>query len=221
MITVWGRRNSLNVQKVMWTLGELGLAYERLDVAGSFGFPDDYATLNPNRVVPTIGDGDLTLWESNVCVRYLCRKYGKGTLWPDDVGALALADQWMDWQTSTLGQAFFHIFLNKIRLPADKADAAQIEAGIANCARLFGHLDEQLADRQFVAGDAFTLGDIPLGVMSHRYLTLDIERPQIPHVVDWYRRLSERPAYQNHVMIPFGRNSEEWLVEEKRGAGVQ
>ena len=89
MITVLGRRNSANVQKVMWTLGELGLAYQRHDVGGSFGYPDDYP--NPNRVVPCIRDGDLTLYESNACVRYLARRYGAGSLWPQDPAA-AIAD---------------------------------------------------------------------------------------------------------------------------------
>lgn len=205
----------------MWAVGELGLDYERNDVAGSFGFPDDYVSLNPNRVVPTIQDGSLTLWESNACVRYLSRTYGKGTLWPDDATALAHADQWMDWQSSTLNQAFFQIFLNKIRLPADRANAAQIEAGIESCARLFTHLDEHLAVTRYMAGETFTMADIVLGAIAHRYLVLDIERPPLAHVERWRNQLDERQAYQKHVMIPFGRNSTEWLAEEKKGAGVQ
>ena len=93
MIAVQGRRNSVNVQKVMWTLGELDLAYERLDVGGSFGFADDYAQDNPNGVIPTIRDGDLTLWESHACVRYLAQHYGAGTLWPSAARQRALAER--------------------------------------------------------------------------------------------------------------------------------
>ena len=121
MITVYGRRNSMNVQKVMWTLGELGLEYHRHDVAGSFGFPPEYQNLNPNGVVPTIQDGDLTLWESNACVRYLARTYGEGSLWPSDAITLAHGDQWMDWASSTMNPAFFGIFMNLIRVPAERA----------------------------------------------------------------------------------------------------
>ena len=94
MIKVLGRRNSANVQKVMWALGELALDYQRENIAGSFGFPDDYP--NPINVVPTILDGDITVWESNACVRYIARQYGDGSLWPDDPKTLAQADQWMD-----------------------------------------------------------------------------------------------------------------------------
>ena len=60
----------------MWTAGELGIEYAREDMGGSFGFSDEYLRLNPNKVVPTIRDGDLSLWESNACVRYLARTYG-------------------------------------------------------------------------------------------------------------------------------------------------
>lgn len=221
MIIVYGRRNSMNVQKVMWTLGELGLAYQRHDVAGSFGFPPEYTSLNPNSVVPTIADGDLILWESNACVRYLARTYGGGSLWPKDGRTLAQGDQWMDWATSTMYPAFFGAFLNMIRIPAAKSNQQQIAASIDRCKTLAKQLDDHLADQQFMAGDALTIGDIPLGSMMYRYFNLQIERPSVPHVEAWYERLCARPAYEKHVMIPFGSNAEEWLIEEKRNAGIQ
>ena len=220
-IEVLGRRNSANVQKVMWTIGELSLDYRREDVGGSFGYPDDYSQLNPNRLVPTIRDGALTLWESNSCVRYLARCYGPGTLWPEDEATLAVADQWMGWQRSEFFVSFFRVFLNMIRMPADRADAAEIDAGAKDCARLYAMVDERLAGRPYLAGDELTMADIPLGAFTYRYMNLDIERPALPHVDAWYTRLCDRPAYQKHVMIPFGRNADEWLEEEKKNAGVQ
>lgn len=220
-IRVLGRRNSANVQKVMWAIGELSLDYQRDDVGGSFGYPDDYEKLNPNRLVPTIQDGDLTLWESNACVRYLARRYGRDSLWPEDETALTQADQWMAWQRSEYYFSFFQVFLNMIRKPAAKADATQIEAGIKDCARLYAMLNEHLSRQPYIAGDALTMGDIPLGTFTYRYMMLEIGRPSLPHVEAWYERLTGRPAYQKHVMIPFGRNSDEWLVEEKKNAGLQ
>ena len=221
MITVYGRRNSMNVQKVMWTLGELGLEYHRHDVAGSFGFPPEYQNLNPNGVVPTIQDGDLTLWESNACVRYLARTYGEGSLWPSDAITLAHGDQWMDWASSTMNPAFFGIFMNLIRVPAERANMQQVAASVDRCATLARHLDGHLADQSFMAGDSLTIGDISLGCVFYRYFNLDIDRPDVPSLKAWYGRLCERKAYQKHVMIPFGSNAEEWLVEEKKNAGVQ
>lgn len=83
MLTVWGRKNSINVQKVMWTVGELGLEYRRHDVGRQFGGLDtpEFLALNPNGLVPVIEDGGTVVWESNAVVRYLAAKYGAGGLW--------------------------------------------------------------------------------------------------------------------------------------------
>jgi len=220
-IEVMGRRNSANVQKVMWVLGELALDYQRTDVAGSFGVPEGYEKLNPNPVVPTIRDDALVLWESNACVRYLAREYGAGSLWPDDPKTLAIADQWMEWQRSDFSMGFFPMFMNMIRIPADQANPAAAERGAVTCAKVIVQLEAHLADRRYVAGDALTIGDIPLGPMIYRYLAMDIERPDLPNVQAWYERLAERPAYQRHVMIPFGSNPAEWNDEEQKNAGIQ
>ena len=230
-IEVFGRRNSANVQKVMWVLGELGLAYKRHDVAGSFGVPPGYSELNPNPIVPTIRDGDLTLWESNACVRYLSREYGgleslgadtdRPMLWPQDRNTLAHADQWMEWQRSDLSNGFFPMFMNMIRTPQDKANVKAIERGVQGCNRAFTQLDAHLAHHSYVAGEQFTMGDIPLGPMVYRYLAMQIDRPELPNLKAWYHRLSQRPAYQRHVMIPFGNNLAEWDELERGGADVQ
>ena len=221
MISIIGRRNSANVQKVMWTVGELGIEYTRQDMGGSFGYSDDYSQLNPNQVVPTIRDGDLSLWESNACVRYLARTYGKGSLWPTDSRTLALADQWMEWQRSDISSAFFPLFQNKIKFSADQVNADHMTAGADQCARLYHQLDQHLEQSPYLAGDEFTMADIPLGTITYRYLNLDIERIELPHVSRWYQRLCERPAFQYHVMIPFGANAEEWLQEEINNAKIQ
>lgn len=225
MLTVLGRRNSVNVQKVMWTIGELGLAYERVNVGGSFGYPDSYATLNPNAFVPTLQDASLTLWESNTCVRYLARTYGQDSLWPAATAKgsdrCARAEQWMDWQGGTLMPAFFLVFFNTIRRPAGQADAAAVAEGEDRTAAAYQILDHALADSPYLAGDTFSMADIPAGAMTYRYMTMDINRPELPNVTRWYQSLCARPAYQRHVMIEFGRNNEEWLQLEKAGADVQ
>ena len=101
MLKIWGRKNSINVQKVMWMVGELGLAHHRYDVGGPFGKnrEPEYLALNPNGLVPTIQDGDFILWESNTILRYLAHKSGKYRPAGPNLGSLA--DQWMDWQQSS------------------------------------------------------------------------------------------------------------------------
>ncbi|MEM7000742.1 MAG: glutathione S-transferase family protein [Pseudomonadota bacterium] len=217
MIEVLGRRNSANVQKVMWTLGELGLEYRRHDVGGSFGYPDDYP--NPNPIVPTIRDGQLVVWESNACVRYLARTYGAGALWPEAVAQQACADMWMEWQRSDISMAFFPLFQMKIRGMGGTPE--KIERAIQACGTVFAQLEQQLADRDFVCGERLTVADIAIGAMMFRYMTLDIERPALPAINAWYQRLTERQSYQKHVMLEYGSNVEEWQAHEEANAGIQ
>lgn len=221
MITIWGRRNSLNVQKVMWTVGELDLAFNRKDVGGSFGTTEEYRGMNPNNVVPTIVDGDLTLYESNTCVRYLARTYGAGSLYPEDPKAAALADQWMEWQTSTFSGAFFQLFFNKVRsVDSPKAQAAATR-GLDMTISLLEQLEIQLAGKSFIIGDTLTMADIPLGSHLYRWFEMEIDRPELPNVASYYKRLTQRTTYQHHVMVPFGSNPDEWLESERLTMGRQ
>lgn len=217
MITVLGRRNSANVQKVMWTLGELDLPYQRNDVGGSFGYPEDYPS--PNQVVPTMKDDDLVVWESGACVRHLARTYGAGSLWPEDPAQLALADMWMEWHRSDIAAAFFPLFQMLIRdMPSTPETIARLTA---NCGRIFGQLDTQLQGRDFICGDTLSMADIVNGAIAYRYMTLPIERPALPAMQAWYARLTDRPAYRKHVMIEYGRNIDEWNAHEAANAEIQ
>ncbi|HUO88794.1 MAG TPA: glutathione S-transferase [Rhizomicrobium sp.] len=206
MVKIWGRRNSINVQKAMWTVGELGLAHERIDAGGAFGGLDseEFGALNPNRRVPVIDDGGTVVWESHAIVRYLAARYGEGSLWPSDPGRRAASDQWTDWVTADLQPAFVGgVFWNFYRTPEDRRDWPLIRQGIARSAILFRLLDRHLAGRAFIAGDDFTFGDIPAGAQLYRYFELEIDRPDLPNVEAWYDRLKARPAYREHVMVPF------------------
>ena len=204
MLKVWGRDNSINVQKVMWTVGELGLEHERIDAGGKFGRLDtpEYGAMNPNRRVPTVDDDGVIVWESNACVRYIAARYGAGRLWPEDPAARAQADMWMDWQVSTLGPDMTVVFWGLVRTPEAERDYAAIQAAGERLGASWRILDHHLASRAFIAGDAFTMGDIPLGAHAYRYLNLPLERPKLPNVEVWYARVRERGPFRNHVMLP-------------------
>ena len=206
-ITIWGRRNSFNVQKVMWLVGELGLAHEHIDAGGSFGGLDDAAfrAMNPHGRVPVLRDGETIVWESHAILRYLAAQHGGERFWPGDAARRADADQWMDWSQTALQPAFLTgIFWGYYSTPAAERDWAAIRASLERCSGYFRLLDRILAERRFLAGDDFGLADIPAGTTLYRYFELDIARPAVPHVEAWYARLKARPAYRRHVMIPFG-----------------
>ncbi len=201
MLKIWGRNTSSNVQKAMWAVGEVGLEYQRFDVGGAFGKNREpaYLAMNPNGLVPTLQDGDFILWESNTIVRYLAREYGAGKLEPSDPQSRARASQWMDWQLSVVGPAIFAAFWGLIRTPEEKRDLAAIAASQAKTTEAMKILDAHLGRAAFVAGDQFSMGDIPVGVMAYRFRQLCPDRPEMPHLERWYAELQKRPAFKEQV----------------------
>ena len=205
MLKIWGRTNSVNVQKVLWCLAELGVPYERIDAGLTHGKNKEprYLELNPNGRVPLLQDGAFSLWESNTIVRYLCARFGRGTLWPESLETRALAERWMDWQLSTLITPVSTVFWNLIRTPPERRDPAAVARATAEANRAAEILDGHLRGSAFTACDSFTMGDIPVGALAHRWLALPgVERPELPALRTWYARLTERPAYREHVMLP-------------------
>ncbi len=204
MLKVWGRRNSINVQKVLWCCAELGLDYERVDAGGAFGLTRDpeYLALNPNGLVPTISDDGFVLWESNVIVRYLSAKHGMGTLYPEDLQERADAERWMDWQLGTLWANMRPVFIGLIRTPPEERDETSIEAFRRKTVETWSILEACLSDRDYVTGSSFNMADIPLGVSMYRWLQLAVEKPPTPNLEAWYARLRDRPAFRENVMLP-------------------
>ena len=204
MLKIWGRTNSINVQKVLWCCGELGLQYERVDAGMHFGVNNtpEYKAMNPNGLVPTIDDDGFVLWESHAIVRYLARKHGKGTLLPNDERAAADADRWMEWYSTTVWADLRPIFWNLVRTAPENRDMGLVEQSRQKLATTLGIADANLAKRDYMGGASFTMADIPMGVAAYRWLNLPIERPSLPNLERWYKRISERPAFAKHCMLP-------------------
>jgi len=206
MLTIWGRRTSYNVQKVLWLADELGLDYRHRPAGGDAGGLDDEAFLamNPNGRIPVIRDGETVVWETHAILRYLAAEHGGSDFQRTTPAAQSAVDRWLDWSLSELEPAFFTgVFWGFYRTPAAQRDAKAIERALTKCDRLYRILDRQLATRPFLSGEALGLADIPAGTTLYRYFELEIPRPRLPNVEAWYRRLQERPAYRSHVMRPF------------------
>jgi glutathione S-transferase len=205
MLKVWGRATSVNVQKVMWAVGEMGIAHERIDVGGRFGglATPAYLAMNPNARIPTIEDDGVVVWESNAIIRYLAARYDEGGLWARDPGARAPADAWMDWMQTTLAPDFYGVFWAVVRTPAARQDRAAIKDLTERLTIHYVLLDRQLASHPYLLGDRFSLADIAVGVTLYRYFEMEIARPALSNLQAWYKRLRERPAFSDHVMISF------------------
>lgn len=204
MLRIWGRDNSVNVQKALWCCEEMEVPYERVDAGGSFGVVNtqQYRNLNPNGLVPTLEDEGFVLWESNAIVRYLAAKHSAGKLWPEDLKERAEADRWMDWQATTFWPAFRPLFWNLVRTPPEQRDQAAMEESRLKTAEILAYLDAHLRNRSYIVGDALTMGDIPLGCAIWRWVSLPIDRPELANVQRWFETLGTRPAFSKIVMQP-------------------
>lgn len=201
MLKIWGRKNSINVQKVMWCVAELGLKYERIDAGLEFGVVTEkyYRDLNPNGLVPVIKDKEITVWESHAIIRYLCATYSAGDLWPTDPVIRSQSDQWMDWLYTHFFLPHRVVFWGLIRTAEADRDMDNIRAQVKAGGDCLMVLDSHLEGKSFIAGERLTIGDFPMGCMTHRWFAMDIERPILPNIESWLERLKERPEFNQHV----------------------
>jgi glutathione S-transferase len=185
-LTIWGRANSVNVQKVLWCLRELDLA------------------MNPNGRIPTLVDGDYVLWESNSVMRYLCLAYGQGSpIYPAAPKARAAVDRWLDWTLSTLQPVDRPVFWALVRTPPEQRDMAAIQKDADAEAVQWRIVDARLATRRFIEGDPFTIADIALGAFARRWFGVEgITKPELPNLTRWFAQIGSRPGFVQFIAPP-------------------
>ncbi|QGZ64155.1 glutathione S-transferase family protein [Paraburkholderia acidisoli] len=206
MITIWGRANSVNVQKVLWCCDELVLPFERIDAGGQFGRLNEpsFLALNPNGKVPTLVDGNYVLWESNAIVRYLALEYGPSSmLYPAEPKVRGSIERWLDWSATSLAPAERPVFLGLVRTPPEKRDMAQIAADLHQVSQHWRLLDQHLTGRFFLENERFSIADIVLGAFARRWFGLEgVEREPLPNLERWYQRIAQREGFRKYVGIP-------------------
>ena len=207
MLKVWGRKSSSNVQALIWCIGELNLAYERIDAGFVYGLVDTtaYLSMNPNGTVPTLQDGsDPPLWETGAILRYLANTYATGEFWPADRIGRASVDKWAEWSKMNIALNFTApVFWRVVRTPPSKQDPAAIREALRALDRFLDIAETRLSVWPYLAGEHFTLADIQFGHCLFRYFDIDIERTQHRYVRRYYDALTARPAFQEHVMLAY------------------
>ena len=207
MLTVWGRKTSSNVQAAMWCIGELGLEYQRHDIGHKFGGTDteDFIEMNPNRTVPVLRDGNgPPIWETGCILRYLANSYGNDEFWPRNLQARTEVDQWAEWSKINIAIGFtVPVFWQVVRTPERDRDPEAIRQAVDALEGKLAIADRRLTQHDFLVSDDFTLADIQFGHLLYRYFDIDIGRTSLPAIAAYYERLCERPAYREHVMIPY------------------
>jgi len=203
-LRVWGHPRSINVQKVLWAIDELGLDYERIDAGGTFGRvrDADYLTLNPNGLIPTLEDGGAVLWESNAIVRYLYTKYGTHPALPSDLALRGRADGWTDWYATTFWANVRPLVVQLVRTAPEQRDQKLVESSLHAASAAAEILERELGKKPYLAGDHFTFGDIPVASASQRWFNLPLQRAKLPAFEAWYARVKERPGFKRWLDLP-------------------
>jgi glutathione S-transferase len=197
MLRVLGRVTSINVRKVLWALDELGLPYERED----WGLPmrdpkvPEFLALNPNGQVPVLIDRGFSMWESTAILIYLADRDGTGALLSNALPARGRALQWLGWQAIELNAPWGYAVNALMRRNPAFSDQDKIDQSISGWAARMDLLEAALAgDKPFIAGDAFSIADIALGLSCHRWFKTPFDKKSLPKVEAYYQRLRGRAA---------------------------
>ncbi|MEM9063092.1 MAG: glutathione S-transferase family protein [Pseudomonadota bacterium] len=205
MITIYGRATSSNVQLAMWAVGELGLEHERLDYGHKYGGTDtpEYRAMHPLGRVPVLKDGDLVMFESGAIARYLCEKYGRAPFWPDRLEHRARLDVWCEFIKATVAPMFAQpIFWSLLKFKASEGGET-VQAAAEAIKPHMAALDARLGNGPWLAGEDFTFADLWTGHLLYRYNALTFDKAATPNLDGYYQRLTERPAFAEHVMVSF------------------
>ena len=213
MLKIWGRPTSICTQRALWTLVEADVPFELIlasatmgpngHVSGggpAFGFVSspEYRAMNPHGTIPTIDDDGYILWESNTICRYLAQTYAP-SLFDGDVKTLALGSQWMDWTNTQLEPHLHTLVMHLVRMREEDRNPAAVEQTRLEIIPELERLDVHLADKSYVAGDSFTVGDIPPACAVYRWTVFGLEWPEMPNLKAWLARVSEREGFQRHI----------------------
>jgi len=195
MIRLLGRHTSGNVQKVLWLLEELGVAYEREDYGRQFGNTqsDEYRALNPNAKVPTLVAGDTVIWESHSILRYLAAMYGPALTGANPAEKTDV-ERWMDWLLASVNSLYVAIFKDAKKPPEERG--AEFAAQAKELVELLAIADRHLAGRDWFALDRLTVADVALGPIVKRCLGFPIDRPAFANLDRWLAALEARPAFR-------------------------
>lgn len=191
MYKLLGRATSGNVQKVIFLFKEMDVPFERTDYGRQFEntTTPEYLAMNPTQKVPTLVDGDLSIWESHTILRYLASKE-KSALLPTDLAARTQVERWMDWLLAALNSAYLGGFRD-----AKKPEAERAPDTVKNLVAELAVLEKQLAKNPWVAGADFSLADVALGPIVKRCVAFPFDMPATPHISAWLAKLAGRPAF--------------------------
>ena len=191
MITLYGGPLSGNAYKVRLLLNLLGLEFEEtvVNLQTRENQADSFLALNPRGQIPTLVDGEVTIWDSQAILVYLAWRYGEAWL-PVEPAAMAEVMQW-------LAVAENELLFGLARARAAKSFGRDFD--LASC-QAYGHaglkvLEQRLAEHQWLASGKPTIADIacmPYAALSYMG---DIPLDDHPAVRAWIDRVRALPGF--------------------------
>jgi glutathione S-transferase len=171
---------------VKWYLEELQIPYEFVvvDLPNGANLEPEYLAIHPFGKVPTIVDGDFTLWESGAILTYLAGQYDPLIDTPEK---LAIVNQWTTFANSTLSDGLFAPHMQAKETP-----------------HLLGQLDAMLSTQSYLIDDRFSAADVAVGSLLHYVIMMikDFDYSPYPKVSDYIHRMSNRPAFEKTMGAP-------------------
>jgi glutathione S-transferase len=209
MLKIYGVYQS-RASRNYWMAQELGLEFESIPViqARALDEPDApgarlntqsaaFRKINPNGQIPTIEDDGLILWESIAINLYLARKH-RGPLAAQSLTEEGLIEMWSFWAVNEIEQDAVRI----VRTHDDNlGDTPGGRDAIAVATRLlkrpFALLEQHLTESDYLVGNRFTVADLNVAEICRYAMTETALTEANPHVVAWYERCHDRPAFRD------------------------
>ena len=184
--------------RVAWVLEELGLSYDvkKFTLGAREMREAPYLSKHPMGRVPTLEDGEITLFESGAIIQYILAKYGKGCFVPDtQSGDFASYLQWFHYAEGMIMPPMNTLVVETILLPPERRTELNVKRSTKLLGQMLTAVNTQLAGKDFLVGSVITAADFMTGhavVMSHRF---GIDMSAMPHLKGYAERLSSRKAF--------------------------
>jgi glutathione S-transferase len=206
--------------RVLWVAKEVGIAYEHLpiEIGDAGARSPEFLALNPNGRLPCIVDDGFVLFESLAITLYLAKKHALGTLYPATLEDEAKVWQWSLWALNEVDRGVNIWSLHAVRLSPDERDAAKRNEALNVLAAPFRVLDNAVANRPYLLGDAFSIADLNVAAVISRAVEMDLSA--VPHLQAWLTRCLDRPAAREALALKSKADSETPVEVTRRIAKI-
>jgi GST-like protein len=189
--------------------GHQGADYDAwlIDINKGDQFGSGFVGVNPNSKIPALFDRDtgLRVFESGAILLYLAEKFG--AFLPKDIAGRTETLNWLFWLQGSapyLGGGFGHFYAyapEKFEYPINRF--------AMETKRQLDVLDRQLADRTYIAGDAYTIADMAIAPWYGRLVkggaygdaATFLDAASYTNVNRWADAIFARPAYMRGQMV--------------------